>query len=184
MVRNGEVQKGLFRVDTDPEASKCAISVELSSPDYLPRDAYERHVGGRPPTLGTVGIPMIETAQLNLRAKPDPLPDNPHHWLYWYCPKVPATAVSKIRSRPSLSRAAVSRPWTGHRPGGCAEADCTQLPVAGAQTVFRHCMGIIRTRLQSRRGATAKGCSLNKSPLAERDVQGAGAPMADSCQNP
>lgn len=31
--------------------------------------------------MGTVGISMTEIAQLNLRAKPDPLPDNPHHWV-------------------------------------------------------------------------------------------------------
>ncbi len=41
VVRNGQAQKGLFRVDTDPETSERAISVELSNPEYSPRDAYE-----------------------------------------------------------------------------------------------------------------------------------------------
>lgn len=51
VVRNGKAQKGLFRIDTDPETGERAISVELSSPEYSARDAYERHVGGRPETM-------------------------------------------------------------------------------------------------------------------------------------
>lgn len=43
-----------------------AISMELSGPEYLARDACERHRGGRLPTMGTVGILMNEIAQLNL----------------------------------------------------------------------------------------------------------------------
>ena len=34
VVRNGKAQKGLFRIDTDPETSERAISVELASPEY------------------------------------------------------------------------------------------------------------------------------------------------------
>ena len=54
VVRNGKAQKGLFRIDTDPETSERAISVELASPEYSAQDAYERHHGGHPPTIGAV----------------------------------------------------------------------------------------------------------------------------------
>ena len=81
VVRNGKAQKGLFRIDTDSETSERAISVELASPEYSAQDAYERHHGGHPLTIGTVGISMDEIDRLNLQARPDPLPDNPHHWL-------------------------------------------------------------------------------------------------------
>ena len=50
VVRNGKAQKGLFRIDTDPETSERAISVELASPEYSAQDAYERHHGGHPQT--------------------------------------------------------------------------------------------------------------------------------------
>ena len=56
VVRNGKAQKGLFRIDTDPETGERAISVELLSPEYSARDAYERHRGGRPPTMGTASV--------------------------------------------------------------------------------------------------------------------------------
>lgn len=112
VVRNGKAQKGLFRVDTDPETSERAISVELSSPEYSPRDAYERHVGGRPPTMGTVGVSMTEIAQLNLQAKPDPLPDNPHHRLL-----VLPTGASKSSIQNPLKTFAVQRGWLYAPPG-------------------------------------------------------------------
>ena len=54
VVRNGKAQKGLFRIDTDPETSERDISVELASPEYSAQDAYERHHGGHPPTIGAV----------------------------------------------------------------------------------------------------------------------------------
>lgn len=34
VVRNGKAQKGLFRIDTDPETGERAVSVELASPEY------------------------------------------------------------------------------------------------------------------------------------------------------
>lgn len=81
LVKNGKAQKGLFRIDTDEETGERSISVELAGPDYSARDAYEFHYGGRPPTMGTVGVSLAEIIELNLQAKPDPLPGNPHHWL-------------------------------------------------------------------------------------------------------
>ena len=79
VVKNGKAQKGLFRVDTDPETGERAILVELASTEYSAQDAYERHHGGHPPSIGTVGISVEEINRLNLQARPDPLPDNPHH---------------------------------------------------------------------------------------------------------
>lgn len=79
VVRNGKAQKGIFRIDTDPDTGERAISVELASAEYTAQDAYERHVGGHPPTVGTVGISMDEAAPLELVARPDPTDDNPHH---------------------------------------------------------------------------------------------------------
>ena len=81
VVRNGKAQKGIFRIDTEPETGERAISVELANPEYTAQDAYERHVGGHPPTVGTVGVSMAEVARLDLVARPDPTDDNPHHWL-------------------------------------------------------------------------------------------------------
>ena len=69
---------GLYPIDTHLETGERVISVELSGPEYSARDAYERHGGGRPPTMGTFGVSMSE---MNLRVTPDLLPDNPHHWL-------------------------------------------------------------------------------------------------------
>lgn len=112
VVRNGKAQKGLFRIDTDPETGEHAISVELSSPEYSARDAYERHVGGRPETMGTVGVSMDEIARLNLRAKPNPLPDNPHHRLL-----VLPEDVSKSSNQNPLKTFAVTRGWLYAPPG-------------------------------------------------------------------
>lgn len=112
VVRNGKARKGLFRIDTDPETGERAISVELSSPEYSARDAYERHCGGRPLTMGTVGVSMNEIAQLNLRATPDPLPDNPHHWLLLL-----PNDVSKSSIQNPLKTFAVNRGWLYAPPG-------------------------------------------------------------------
>ena len=106
VVKNGKAQKGLFRVDTDPETGERAISVELASPEYSGQDAYERHHGGHPPTIGTVGISIEEINRLNLQARPDPLPDNPHHWLL----VVPEGASNSSVQNP-LKTFAVSRGW-------------------------------------------------------------------------
>lgn len=83
--------------------------MELSSPEYSARDAHERHVGGRPETMDTVGVSMDEIARLNLRAKPDPLPDNRTIGC-WCCPRASAKAAFKTHSRPSPSLAAGSTP--------------------------------------------------------------------------
>lgn len=37
VVKNGKAQKGLFRVDTDPETGERVISVELASPSIRPK---------------------------------------------------------------------------------------------------------------------------------------------------
>lgn len=112
VVRNGKAQKGLFRIDTDPETGERAISVELLSSEHSARDAYERHRGGRPPTMGTVGVSMDEIARLNLRATPDPLPDNPHHWLLLL-----PDGVSKSSIQNPLKTFAVNRGWLYAPPG-------------------------------------------------------------------
>ena len=112
VVRNGKAQKGLFRIDTDPETSERAISVELASPEYSAQDAYERHHGGHPPTIGTVGISMDEIDRLNLQARPDPLPDNSHHWLL----VLPEGASNSSVQNP-LKTFAVSRGWLYAPPG-------------------------------------------------------------------
>ena len=112
VVRNGKAQKGLFRIDTDPETSERAISVELASPEYSAQDAYERHHGGHPPTIGTVGISMEEIDRLNLQARPDPLPDNSHHWLL----VLPEGASNSSVQNP-LKTFAVSRGWLYAPPG-------------------------------------------------------------------
>ena len=110
VVRNGKAQKGIFRIDTDGETGERAISVELASPEYTAQDAYERHVGGHPPTMGTLGVSMAEIAGLDLVARPDPLPDNPHHWLL----VLPADASNSSIQNP-LKTFAVSRGWL-HAP--------------------------------------------------------------------
>ncbi|MCY4521277.1 MAG: hypothetical protein OXC13_10935 [Caldilineaceae bacterium] len=112
VVKNGKAQKGLFRIDTDPETGERAISVELSSSGYSAQDAYERHCGGRPPTMGTIGVSMNEIAQLNLRATPDPLPDNPYHWLLLL-----PDGVSKSSIQNPLKTFAVNRGWLYAPPG-------------------------------------------------------------------
>ncbi len=112
VVRNGKAQKGLFRIDTDPETSERAISVELASPEYSAQDAYERHHGGHPPTIGTVGISMDEIDRMNLQARPDPLPDNSHHWLL----VLPEGASNSSVQNP-LKTFAVSRGWLYAPPG-------------------------------------------------------------------
>ena len=109
VVRNGKAQKGLFRIDTDPETSERAISVELASPEYSAQDAYERHYGGHPPT---VGISMDEIDRLNLQARPDPLPDNTHHWLL----VLPEGASNSSAQNP-LKTFAASRGWLYAPPG-------------------------------------------------------------------
>ncbi len=106
VVKNGKAQKGLFRVDADPETGERAISVELASPEYSAQDAYERHHGGHPPTIGTVGISIEEINRLTLQARPDPLPDNPHHWLL----VLPEGASNSSVQNP-LKTFAVSRGW-------------------------------------------------------------------------
>ena len=112
VVRNGKAQKGLFRIDTDPENSERAISVELASPEYSAQDAYERHHGGHPPTIGTVGISMEEIDRLNLQARPDPLPGNRHHWLL----VLPEGASNSSVQNP-LKTFAASRGWLYAPPG-------------------------------------------------------------------
>ena len=112
VVKNGKAQKGLFRIDTDPETSERAISVELASPEYSAQDAYERHHGGHPPTIGTVGISMDEIDRLNLQARPDPLPDNSHHWLL----VLPEGASNSSVQNP-LKTFAVSHGWLYAPPG-------------------------------------------------------------------
>ena len=112
VVRNGKAQKGLFRIDTDPETGERAISVELAGPEYSAQDAYERHVGGRPPTMGTVGVSIGEIARLNMTAKPDPLPDNPQHWLL-----VLPEGVSNSGIQNPLKTFAVNRGWLYAPPG-------------------------------------------------------------------
>ena len=112
VVKNGKAQKGLFRIDVDPETGERAISVEIASPEYSAQDAYERHHGGHPPTIGTVGISMDEIARLNLAARPDPLPDNPHHWLLI----LPEGASNNSVQNP-LKTFTVSRGWLYAPPG-------------------------------------------------------------------
>ena len=112
VVRNGKAQKGLFRIDTDPETSERAISVELASPEYSAQDAYERHHGGHPPTIGTVGISMEEIDRLNLQARPDPLRDNSHHWLL----VLPQGASNSSVQNP-LKTFAANRGWLYAPPG-------------------------------------------------------------------
>ena len=106
VVKNGKAQKGLFRIDTDPETSERAISVELASPEYSAQDAYERHHGGHPLTIGTVGISMDEIDRLDLWAKSDPLPYNSHHWLLI----LPEGASNSSVQNP-LKTFAASRSW-------------------------------------------------------------------------
>ena len=112
VVRNGKAQKGLFRIDTDSETGERAISVELARAEYSALDAYERHYGGHPLTTGTVGISMDEIDQLNLQARPDPLPDNSHHWLL----VLPEGASNSSVQNP-LKTFAVSRGWLYAPPG-------------------------------------------------------------------
>ena len=112
VVRKGKAQKGLFRVDTDPETGERAISVELAGPEYSARDAYERHHGGHPPTMGVCGVSVGESARLNLRIRPDPLPDNPHHWLL----ALPE-GVSNGSIQNPLKTFAVNRGWLYAPPG-------------------------------------------------------------------
>ena len=73
VVRNGKAQKGLFRIDTDPETGERAISVELASTEYTAQDAYERHLGGHPPTMGTVAVSMGEIARLKSHCQTGPV---------------------------------------------------------------------------------------------------------------
>ena len=112
VVKNGKAPKGLFRVDKDPVTGERAISVELASPEYSAQDAYQRHQGGHPPTIGTVGISMDEIGRLNLQARPDPLPDNPHHWLL-----VLSEEASNSSVQNPLKTFAVSRGWLYAPPG-------------------------------------------------------------------
>ena len=112
VVKNGKAQKGLFRVDTDPVTGERAISVELASPEYSAQDAYQRHRGGHPPTIGTVGISMDEIDRVNLQSRPDPLPDNPHHWLL-----VLSEEASNSSVQNPLKTFAVSRGWLYAPPG-------------------------------------------------------------------
>ena len=78
----------------------------MARPEYSAQDAYERHHGGHPPTIGTVGISIEEINRLNLQARPDPLPDNPHHWLL----VLPEGASNSSVQNP-LKTFAVSRGW-------------------------------------------------------------------------
>ena len=112
VVRNGKAQKGLFRIDTDSETGERAISVELASAEYTAQDAYERHLGGRPLTMGTVGISMGEIARLNLIARPDPLDDNPHHWLLILPEGASNSGIQNL-----LKTFVVSRGWLYAPPG-------------------------------------------------------------------
>ena len=112
VVKNSKVQKGIFRVDTDPETGERTISVELASPEYSAQNAYERHKGGCPPTIGTVGISMDEIDQLNLQTRPDRLPKNPHHWLL----VLPEKASNSSVQNP-LKTFVVSRGWLYAPPG-------------------------------------------------------------------
>ena len=112
VVRNGKAQKGIFRIDTDPETGERAVSVELASPEYTAQDAYERHAGGHPPTMGTVGVSMGEIARLGLVARPDPLDENPHHWLLVLPPDVSNSGIQN-----PLKTFAVSRGWLYVPPG-------------------------------------------------------------------
>ena len=112
VIRNGKAPKGLFRIDTDPETGERAISVELASPEYSAQDAYERHHGGRPPTMGTVGVSIGEIVSLKLTAKPDPLPDNPQHWLL-----VLPEGISNSGIQNPLKTFAVNRGWLYAPPG-------------------------------------------------------------------
>ena len=110
--KSGKAQKGLFRIDTDPETGERAISVELAAPEYAAQDAYDQHYGGHPPTIGVVGVSTEEAAQLNLRPRPDPLPDNPHHWLL----ALPE-GVSNSSIQNPLKTFAVRRGWLYAPPG-------------------------------------------------------------------
>ena len=112
VVRNGKAQKGLFRIDTDPETGERAISVELAGPEHSAQDAYERHFGGHPPTMGVVGVSVEEASRLNLLVIPDPLPDNPHHWLL----ALPE-GVSNSSIQNPLKTFAVNRGWLYAPPG-------------------------------------------------------------------
>ena len=112
LVKDGKAQKGLFRVDTNPETGERAISVETASPKYSAWDAYERHRGGGPPTTGVVGVLMSEIGRLNLVARADPLTDNPHHWLL----VLPKGASNNSIQNP-LKTFAVKRGWLYAPPG-------------------------------------------------------------------
>ena len=112
VVKNGKAQKGLFRIDKDPKTGERAISVELANPEYSAQDSYQRHHGGNPPTIGTVGISMDEIDRLNLQARPDPLDGNPHHWLL-----VLSEEASNSSVQNPLKTFAVSRGWLYAPPG-------------------------------------------------------------------
>ena len=86
--------------------------MELASPEYSAQNAYERHHGGHPPTIGTVGISMDEIARLNLQARPDPLTDNTHHWLL-----VLPEGESNSSIQNPLKTFAASRGWLYAPPG-------------------------------------------------------------------
>lgn len=111
-MKNGRAQKGLFRIDTDEETGERAISIELAAPDYSAQDAYEFHHGGRPPTIGAVGVSQAEITGLNLQAKPDPSPRNPHHWLL-----ILPQGVSNSGIQNPLKTFAVNRGWLYAPPG-------------------------------------------------------------------
>ena len=106
VVRNGKAQKGLFRIDTDPETGERAISVKLSVPSIRPGTLTSDTAAVGPPTMGTVGVSMNEIVQLNLRATPDPLPENPYHWLLLL-----PDGVSKSSIQNPLKTFAVNRGW-------------------------------------------------------------------------
>ena len=148
VVKNGKAQKGLFRIDTDSETGERAISVELARPEYSAQDAYERRYGGHPLTIGTVGISMDEIDQLNLQARPDPLPDNSHHWLL-VLPEGASNSSVQNRSRPSPS----------------AEAGCTR------HRELRHC-GSRRQRSSAQNARIEHDAALQRLTTATEILSG------------
>ena len=62
--------------------------------------------------MGVVGVSVEEASRLNLLVIPDPLPDNPHHWLL----ALPE-GVSNSSIQNPLKTFAVNRGWLYAPPG-------------------------------------------------------------------
>ena len=64
------------KVDTE----YFAISVDIQTPFYNPRQSFERYRRNGLRTAGVVGLTIGEVRALGLATEPKPRPENPHHW--------------------------------------------------------------------------------------------------------